>query len=497
MTERSIRTVKDRLLVVFDSPVIADSVDVSDLTLSGPTTVAVQSVRPLSDRTIEVTLTGVINNAGSYTLSVGPQILGASGTSMDQDQDGTAGELVDDVFMGTFIVDKSGPRIVAQSPDGTTSSVLTSVTVTFNEPIDPSTLTPGSVELTSPAVRAAKAAFAPLSLVDGFNVRAARAIDSFSNLEGAISVLADESLYSELVTATTPFIDYGPLGNNFTNDFPNLLDTPANDNYLAFEATATLVVPAAGPYTFAMGSNDGYRLEIGDDFSAEFATGRNFATDLATFNFPAAGEYPLKFVFFELTGSQGFELSFAQGVKTEFDDDFFLVGDQAEFNNGIPTLGVEAVDDTDTTFRLFFPPQPIDGDYELTDSAFSARLVRQSARSKCEWCRWRTGRRLHQHDHGRSPTTEYRFAVASRNTSWRTWSRWKSRSMCRSIKAVFRPAMFASLVQPDASIATGIDRINDTTYRINLTRITADGEYEIIVGPGHQRCRRYLDGQRR
>ena len=473
---------KERLLVTFDSPILSTSIDASDVSFSGPTTVGIQAVRAVSDRSIEIVLDNVIDNAGTYTLSVGPQILGSSGIPMDQDQDGIAGEILEDVFSGTFIVDKAGPRIVSQLPNGTTSSVLTSVSVTFNEPINPSSLTPSSIQLTSPSVRAVQAAFAPLTLVGDFIVRAVRAANPFSNLDGAIAVLEDNSLQSEVVTESRPFINYGPQSGNFPNPVNNPLETTADGNHLAFEATSTLVVPAAGPYTFAIGSDDGYRLEVGD-FSTQLAGGRAFETDLVTFDFPAAGEYPLKFVFFELTGSSGFELSAAQGKKARFDDDFFLVGDTAVFNDFVPTLGVEATDETNTTFRLYFPPQPIDGDYELR--------IQPSAQD-------RSGNIHDQNNNGIGGETGdvYLTTITVDRQPLRIISQSPSgtqQGALESLDVTFNvPIDGGSFSTGDVRIdgpagrvgVASIDRLSNTTYRINLNRSTADGNYQIVIGPG-------------
>ncbi len=315
---------KDRFLVTFDSPLIADSVAVDDFSLSGPTTIGVESVQVLSDRSVEVTLTGVIDNAGNYTLAAGPEILGVSGFAMDQDLDGTAGEPVDDVFNGSFIVDRAGPRIVQQSPEDTTSSVLTSVTVTFNEPIDPATLRTSDVQLLDAESKQRFDNYDPTEVIDGFLVHAIAANSPFTGLSGANRVLADPIRHATNLRINTETINFGSSVGNFGSN--QLIPLSVSD-YFVLDASATITIPTAGKWTFAAASDEGYRLEIGD-FAAEFPTGRPLATDLHVFDFPAAGDYPLRMVMFETIGAEGFELSAAEGELTAFDAAVFkLVGD--------------------------------------------------------------------------------------------------------------------------------------------------------------------------
>ena len=481
---------RDRLFVTFDSPIVADSVEVSDFTLSGPSAGAVASVTPVSDRTVEVVLDGELANPGSYNLSVGPQILGFAGIAMDQDQDGTAGEAADDVFIGSFVVDKAGPRIVSQLPDGTTSSVLTSVTVTFNEPIEPGTFTRESVLLLDPESKTLIDAYDPAEIIDGFSVRAVKASTSFSGLSGALTVLGDPSRHAAEDSENVPVIDYG-TGGNFALNRTEPLNAPPAD-YFVLDATAIITIPTAGKWTFAAASDDGYRLEIGD-FSGEYTTGRGIATDLHVFDFPTAGDYPLRMVMYEQSGGSGFELSAAVGELAAFDPALFkLVGDveglavkthPVQPTPSIATLGVEPVDATNTTFRLFFPPQPIDGDYELRIQPVaedtSGNLHDQNANGV-----------------GGEATDVYISTITVDRQPLRIVAQSPSETQVgalESLEVVFNvPIDEGSFSTGDVRItgpagrvpATSIDRINDTTYRIDVARSTADGIYDIIVGPG-------------
>jgi hypothetical protein len=98
-------------------------------------------------------------------------------------------------------------------------------------------------------------------------------------------------------------------------------------------AEGALLVPSPGPWTFAVGSDDGFRLRLaghGVEFVSEYATGRSFATTLASFNFPVAGAYDLRLIYYENGGGASVELSAAPGFQEDFTPAVFrLVGEPA------------------------------------------------------------------------------------------------------------------------------------------------------------------------
>ena len=481
---------RDRLLVVFDRPIDSDSVAAGDASFSGPSAVAVESSEVIGDRSVLVVLDGPLAMSGDHTLSIGPNILGTSGTAMDQDGDGIAGENPDDVFSGSFSVDLSGPRIVSQSPDGIVSSVLTSMEVTFNEPVDPASLTPAAMRLLDPEMKAAADAFDPNQIVEGFRVNTVASRVAFTDVESAENVIADAAHQSQAVWQSVPTINYGTSAGNFPAD--RLVPAVASD-YFVLEATATITIPSPGPWTFAIGSDDGYRLEI-DSFSAEFPTTRGFATDVATFDFPAAGDFPIRLLLFESTGGHGFELSAAAGVKTEFDGDFKLVGDTTAGGlrvvspavapqDSIRILSVTPSDQTNQTFRITFAPQPADGDYELTIAPAALDVA---------------GNRMDQDNDGTGGEPDddrYISTITVDRDPLRVVSQSPVGSVSEAIEAIevtfnvpIDPSSFATsdakLIGPGGQVAvTNVDRITDTRYRITFERATEDGEYQLFVGP--------------
>ncbi len=111
------------------------------------------------------------------------------------------------------------------------------------------------------------------------------------------------------------------------------------DNFVVV-AEGVIHIPETGSWTFAVGSDDGFRLRLtghGVNFVSEFPNPRSFGTTLATFNFPVAGDYALKLTFFENGGSAALEMSAARGFQTEFSSEAFaLVGEVA---NGLRHAG--------------------------------------------------------------------------------------------------------------------------------------------------------------
>lgn len=122
---------------------------------------------------------------------------------------------------------------------------------------------------------------------------------------------------------------------SFADDlpFPGHTAVGQDKNWFALTAEGTLHIPAAGQWTFGVGSDDGFRLRItghGVNFVSEFTTGRSFATTLATFTFPVAGIYDVTLLYYENTGGASLEFSAAPGFQSTFPAAAFtLVGDPA------------------------------------------------------------------------------------------------------------------------------------------------------------------------
>ncbi|MCI0745816.1 MAG: lamin tail domain-containing protein [Verrucomicrobia subdivision 3 bacterium] len=168
--------------------------------------------------------------------------------------------------------------------------------------------------------------------VPGFAVRNFKANVQVSSLAAADTVIATPSQQTVVYSENAPVINYVNTGGgaNFSGDrtFPGLTIGADVEDFV-IEAVATVTIPAAGPWTFGVNSDDGFRLNVGT-FSMAWGDPRGPADTFGTFNFPAPGEYPLRLVFYERGGGSELELFAAQGTFTTFNATAFrLVGNVA------------------------------------------------------------------------------------------------------------------------------------------------------------------------
>ena len=172
--------------------------------------------------------------------------------------------------------------------------------------------------------------------VSGFAVYNYVASVGVCDLPTAESVIVTPAQQSAVYSENASVINYFNTGTsaNYGNDatFPGLTINADQDNFV-IEATATITIPAPGNWTFGVNSDDGFSLTIGT-FSVSFPDPRGPGDTLQTFNFPAAGDYSLRLVYYECGGGSEVELYAAQGSFAGWDaTNFRLVGDIA--NGGL------------------------------------------------------------------------------------------------------------------------------------------------------------------
>jgi len=181
--------------------------------------------------------------------------------------------------------------------------------------------------------------------VAGFAVHNYKANTTVSTLGTAEQVISTPSMQSAVHSANDPLVNYnnsqasGHYGGD--TDFPGF--TAIMDDFVV-EATGFVTIPTAGQWTFGVNSDDGFGLTIpgvmtsavynatnaaGTD-TLEFANPRGTNDTLGVFEFPLAGTYELRLVFYERGGGAGMEMFAAPGARTGFDPAVFrLVGDTA------------------------------------------------------------------------------------------------------------------------------------------------------------------------
>jgi len=142
-----------RLIEVrFSEAINPASFTVEDVSIIGPFArrISPQSISQLDSNSFRVSFPEQ-SSEGTYSLVIGPQVLDLAGNPLDQDQDGVNGEGYDDRYSASFIIDASGPRVIAASISGTQNVPVEMIDLTFSEPIISSTFTKEAVSVSGPA----------------------------------------------------------------------------------------------------------------------------------------------------------------------------------------------------------------------------------------------------------------------------------------------------------------------------------------------------------
>ncbi len=169
-----------------------------------------------------------------------------------------------------------------------------------------------------------------------FQVTFYKAAGTVGSLAVAESVISTPANRTTVVTKTAPVINFFNSGDqgHFAPDspFPGTTLGSDVDNYVIL-VTATLMIPAVGPWTFGVNSDDGFGLTLtkgGQIFAMSYPDPRAPADTIATFNVAQPGSYNLRLVFYEQGGGSGLEFFAARGSFGAFDATrFHLVGDPA------------------------------------------------------------------------------------------------------------------------------------------------------------------------
>jgi len=127
--------------VRFSDAIRPDTFTLEDLEILGPAPVAAHEVRPLDAKTYQIAIWPAPTAEGQYTVRLGPALESTAGLRMDQDRDGTVGETPDDIYEFGWTIDRTGARVVAQTPSGTSSAAVDRLEVAFSEPIQSSSFT--------------------------------------------------------------------------------------------------------------------------------------------------------------------------------------------------------------------------------------------------------------------------------------------------------------------------------------------------------------------
>lgn len=196
-----------------------------------------------------------------------------------------------------------------------------------------------------------------------FTVRYYEMTSSMANVDDAEARLANSGYWKTdrayPIVESHAIINFHANGSTgyFVNDEPfpgHAYIGEDRDNFVVV-AEGVIHIPTAGEWTFAVGSDDGFRLRLsghGVNFVGEFPDPRGFGTTFSTFNFPVAGDYALWLIFYENGGDASLELSAAQGFQAGFSPEaFHLVGDAINGLRHAGAIGAYVTTDVDSDMR--------------------------------------------------------------------------------------------------------------------------------------------------
>lgn len=163
------------------------------------------------------------------------------------------------------------------------------------------------------------------SAVGGFKVVEYKINRSVSTMDDAETCIADPSTWKYApATNTAQRIAFGSGGTFDSSLYANF---PAyNEDDIILVATGTIVVPTAGDWSFAVGSDDGFSARLsrlGASWAWESRGTRAYEQSAATFNLEA-GAYAVEIVYFNRSGGRVVDFSAAEG-RVDFSKDVFSV----------------------------------------------------------------------------------------------------------------------------------------------------------------------------
>ncbi|MCC6231914.1 MAG: Ig-like domain-containing protein, partial [Verrucomicrobiales bacterium] len=327
---------------------------------------------------------------------------------------------------------------------------------------------------------------------NGFATRTVFGNTTLGSLAGVQTLLTTPDQQRRNALSNPTVINYGGGGNfsRLEGTFAAPGDGRGLDHF-AIVATAKVMIPSAGEWTFGVASDDGFRLSVGTN-SMESDGARAFATSLATWTFAAAGEYDLELLYFEGTGGEAVELFAAPGNQAAFNSNFRLVGDTALGGLAVKAPAVPvgdretAVEGLVATRFVVQLASPIadNGTYavEVAPTAYDSVGNRQD--QDADGLRGEAAGDVYR---GQFVLERKPFRVAG-ITPTGIVSGALTQLEVRFSGSVQAGSFTSSDVRVFGSLVnariTAVTAVNATTYRVDVEPITAEGDYQIWIGPG-------------
>ncbi|MCP5528369.1 MAG: Ig-like domain-containing protein [Verrucomicrobiales bacterium] len=147
LPETAVTTLLEEFTVRFSELVDPASFTEADVTLSGPSgNIAVTRPTPLGEGRWRIAFAEQ-HTEGNYTLRIGPAVTDYAGNAMNQDADEVNGEPEDTFETTVFLDDDEGPLVAAFAPVGAVAANVTTLSITFTEPVAPASFTAADIAL--------------------------------------------------------------------------------------------------------------------------------------------------------------------------------------------------------------------------------------------------------------------------------------------------------------------------------------------------------------
>ncbi|MBU0678613.1 MAG: hypothetical protein KJ626_10905, partial [Verrucomicrobia bacterium] len=209
-------TTCEDIQIKFSTGIDTSSFSVVDIDVSTPVEHRMpSSIQQIDTVTFLIRFSPPLDEEGAYEVAIGPDIMTSNGYGMDQDDDGTDSEPIDDVFHGSFEIDYTAPvspSVINYPMLPSTSDVnVTSLTLQGTRADDSSVLIDGveRVSLGSGIWQTS------LTLVQGVNAFALTSKDAVGNESAQSHVRFFVDSIAPVVNGVTP------PNNAFTNSPPS------------------------------------------------------------------------------------------------------------------------------------------------------------------------------------------------------------------------------------------------------------------------------------
>lgn len=150
LPEAAVTTLLEEFTVRFSELVDPASFTDADVMLTGPSgNIVVTRPTPLGEGRWRIAFAEQ-RVEGNYTLRIGPTVTDFAGNAMNQDADEVNGEPEDAFETTVFLDDDQGPLVAAFAPVGAVAANVTTLGITFTEPVAPASFSAADIALITP-----------------------------------------------------------------------------------------------------------------------------------------------------------------------------------------------------------------------------------------------------------------------------------------------------------------------------------------------------------